>query len=78
MFKKLLHKLPLIRILLKKKLLYETINKDGAIESLYRYIYLDLGYKGKGNTGQSYFFMIYQEDYTEIFRGADILWNSKF
>jgi hypothetical protein len=67
----------MLRILLKKKYLYEVENKDEMFEKHYRYTFLDIGYKGKG-VSQSNFITIMQEDYCEVFVGADMLWHSKF
>jgi len=67
----------MIRICLKKKYLYEVENKDNIWEKHYRYTFLDIGYRGK-DCSQAFLICIYQEDYCELFIGADMLWHSKF
>jgi len=67
----------MIRIRLNKRYLYEVENEQEVMEKHYRYTYLDIGYKGRG-VSQSNFITIMQEDYCEIFIGADMLWHSKF
>ena len=68
----------MIRICLKRKYLYEVETKDNVWEKHYRYTFLDIGYKGKGNIAQSYLMCVYQEDYCELFVGADMLWHTNF
>lgn len=68
----------MIRILLKRKYLYDVSTKDNVWETHYRHTYLDIGYKGKGNCGQLYFLTIIQEDYVEMFACAYLVWHSPF
>lgn len=68
----------MLRILLKRKYLYEVEIADNTWEQHYRYTYLDVGYKGKGNIGQKYFITITKEDYCQQFLGALMIWNSPF
>jgi len=66
----------MLRIKLRNKFLYSVMNENGAMEEHYRYTYLDIGYKGKGNIGQKWFLVIYKEDYCKILTWADISWHS--
>ena len=63
----------MIRIKLRSKFLYEVLNKDEMLERHWRYTYLDIGYKG-----QIHLLSIIEEDYCQIFIGANMLWNSNF
>jgi hypothetical protein len=68
----------MIRICLKKNYLYEVENADNQWEKHYRYTYLDIGYKGKGNCGQKWLVCVFQEDYCELLVGGNLLWHSGF
>jgi len=68
----------MLRILLKRKYLYEVLTQDNVWEKHYRYTYMYIGYKGQGISGQTYFITIVLEDYIKIFAGASLEWHSPF
>lgn len=63
----------MIRILLKKRFLYERPRGKDYIEQAYRYTFLDIGFKGS-----IYFISIIQEDIAETILYASMLWHSNF